>query len=290
MTGARANAAQRLEPNVLDRTSFVPLYYQLQEVLKEQIESGVWRSGEAIPSEPELARRFGVSRVVVRQALAILSDDRQIVRVQGRGTFVAEPKLDTRAGGLSRLLLSHRSPEVAIEVLDVRAPAVERSIREHLCVDEGEPVLRLTTLLSQRGVPLAITYSFFRREEVSWLEGAAKPGARLPRDLVLAEHGIELAQSRLSIETSQCGQFEADRFGIQHRAAVFLVLSTEFRRRPDADPRPFEVARVEYRGDLLQFQLELSSADAEGMSATWTFTEEAGSRLSTGPAEGRTIA
>src|SRR3712207_2077198 len=99
MAPPRTAAVQRLGENVLDRTSFVPLYYQLQEVLKEQIESGVWRPGEAIPSEPELARRFGVSRVVVRQALAILSDDRQIVRVQGRGTFVAEPKLDTRAGG-----------------------------------------------------------------------------------------------------------------------------------------------------------------------------------------------
>jgi GntR family transcriptional regulator len=280
MSRAKPSAAQRLAGNVLDRTSFVPLYYQLQEVLKEQIESGVWQPGDAIPSEPELAQRFGVSRVVVRQALAILSDDRQIVRVQGRGTFVAEPKLDTRAGGLSRLLMSPRSPEVAIEVLDVRASAVERSIRERLCVDEGEPILRLTTLLSLRGVPLAITYSFFRSEEVSWLERAAKPGGRLPRDLVLAEHGIELAQSRLSIETSQCGQFEADRFGIQHRAAVFLVLSTEFRSRADADPRPFEIARVEYRGDLLQFELELSSARTEEMSATWTFTDEAKSRLS----------
>jgi DNA-binding transcriptional MocR family regulator len=50
----------------LDRRSFVPLYYQLQEALKEQIESGLWKSGDPLPSEPELARRFGVSRVVVR--------------------------------------------------------------------------------------------------------------------------------------------------------------------------------------------------------------------------------
>ena len=72
--------------------------------MKEQIGSGLWRPGDLLPSEPELARRFGVSRVVVRQALAILEDDRQILRVRGRGTFVAEPKIDYRAGGLSRLL------------------------------------------------------------------------------------------------------------------------------------------------------------------------------------------
>src|SRR5438067_10879152 len=63
----------------LDRRSFVPLYYQLQEVLKEQIESGKWQPGDAMPSEPELAQALGVSRVVVRQALAILEDDHQIV-------------------------------------------------------------------------------------------------------------------------------------------------------------------------------------------------------------------
>src|SRR3712207_9202739 len=104
----RGRASGRNAPNgdALDRSSFVPLYYQLQEVLKERIESGTWAPGDALPSEPELARRYGVSRVVVRQALAILEDDRQIVRIQGRGTFVAEPKLDTRAGGLARLLVA----------------------------------------------------------------------------------------------------------------------------------------------------------------------------------------
>jgi GntR family transcriptional regulator len=274
----RRAAAERLGENVLDRTSFVPLYYQLQEVLKEQIESGVWRPGEAIPSEPELARSFGVSRVVVRQALAILSDDHQIVRVQGRGTFVAEPKLDTRAGGLARMLQSPRPQGETIEVLEVRAATVERSIREHLAIGADEPVLRLTTLRSLRGVPLAITYSFFRQEEVGWLESVAKARAHLPPDLVLADHGIELAQCQLSIETSQCGQFEADRFGVPHRAAVFLILCTEFRTRPDGAPRPFEVARAEYRGDLLQFRIEVSPTDASSMAASWTFTDEADAR------------
>src|ERR1700677_3761812 len=107
----RASGLGELDPGRLDRSSVVPLYYQLQELLKEQIESGVWGPGDPLPSEPELARGLGVSRVVVRQALAILDDDRQIVRLRGRGTFVAEPKLGHRAGGLSRLLVAPRGPE-----------------------------------------------------------------------------------------------------------------------------------------------------------------------------------
>jgi GntR family transcriptional regulator len=255
----------------LDRTSFVPLYYQLQELLKEQIESGGWKPRDRLPSEAELARRYAVSRVVVRQALAILEDDGQIVRIQGRGTFVAEPKLDARAGGLARLLAAPRPPDVAIDVLAAGTPPVEPSIRSALGVDADERVLRLTTALSVGGVPLAITYSFFRSNDVAWLEDAVSVGLPVPRELVLSDHNIELAGSSLSIETSQCGQFEADRFGIPHRSAVFLVLSTELRRVPEGSV-PFEVARVEYRGDLLQLQLEASDEANGAIEAVWALT------------------
>ena len=240
----------------LTGSSFVPLYYQLQEVLKEQIESGTWTTGEALPSEPELARRFGVSRVVVRQALAILEDDRQIVRVKGRGTFVAEPKLDARAGGLSRSLVVPRPAEVAIQALDVRTAHVEESIRGELEAGADEAILRVTTCLSLRGVPLSISYSFFRRAEAEWLEAAVHPGRNVPADLVLADHGIELAQARIAVETSQCGQFEADRFGIPIARRSSSPSAPSSAATATAT-RPFEVARVEYRGDLLRFRLEL---------------------------------
>lgn len=256
----------------LDRNSFVPLYYQLQEVLKEQIESGHWQPGELLPSEPGLARRFGVSRAVVRQALDILENDHQIVRIRGRGTFVARPKLDYRAGGLSRLLATPREGDVAIQVLDKRTASGERRIRSALDVNSETELLRLATLFSLDGVPLAISYSFFRRDEAPWLEDAAQVGRNLPPDVVLADYGIELAHSQVSIEASQCGQFEADRFRIPHRSAVFLVLCTEYRHEEEGT-LPFEVARVEYRGDVVQFQLDLSAEPGGGLAATWALAE-----------------
>jgi GntR family transcriptional regulator len=100
------------------------------------------------------------------------------------------------------------------------------------------------------------------------------PGRIVPADLVLSDHGIELAQARIAVEMSQCGQFEADRFGIPHRAAVFLAVCTEFRRDGDAT-RSFEVARVEYRGDILRFRLEVSAGKPGAMGALWELTEPA---------------
>ena len=82
----------------------MPLYYQLQELLHQQIASGRFTVGDALPSEGELCRLFGVSRIVVRQALEVLEDDGEIIRQQGKGTFVAEPKVDLIAGGLVRVL------------------------------------------------------------------------------------------------------------------------------------------------------------------------------------------
>ena len=244
----------RLDASKLDRSRFVPLYYQLQEELKERIESGYWSVGDALPSEPELARSFGVSRVVVRQALAILEDDRQIIRTRGRGTFVATPKQELRACSLSRLLAVLDRSEVSLLVLDVSVPVVERSIRDSLELDSDD-VLRVTTLLSIGNSPLAIMYSFFQRSQTAWLESRLHVGRPVPADLTLADHGVDLGHSRLSIETSQCGQFEADRFGIPMGAPVFLVLCTEYQAgSPGA--RPFETARVEYRGDLVQLRLE----------------------------------
>ncbi len=277
MAGQETPGQPAIQAGRLDRTSFVPLYYQLQEVLKEQIESGVWRPGDALPSEPALARAFGVSRVVIRQALAILQDDRQIVRIKGRGTFVAEPKLEARAGGLSRLLASPRAPGVVIDTLDVGCPQVDASIRAQLGADEADEILRITTLQSVRDTPLSISYSFFRRRDAAWLEDIATAGLPLPRDVVLADHGIALGRSRVAIETSQCGRFEADRFGIPPRAPVFLVLCTEF-SAGDGAPRPFEAARVEYRGDLVQIRLEVSERSAGELDAMWELA---------GPDEGR---
>ena len=243
-------------PEALDRTSFVPLYYQLQETLKQQIESGDWCAGDALPSEPTLARRYGVSRVVVRQALAILEDDHQIVRIRGRGTFVAQAKWDTLVCGLAGLLDTAGTAGVSILVLDVSRPVVEQSIRDRLDASGEDEILRITTVVHLNALPMAICYSFFRRAETLELEDRLKPGEHVPAGITASTLGVTLGRARVSIETSQCGQFEADRFEVQHRTPVFLVSCVQD-RIAGTTTRPFEVARIEYRGDVVQLRLEI---------------------------------
>lgn len=78
----------------VDRDSPVPVYYQIAFALRERIAHGEWRRGNQIPSEPELAQAFGVSRMTIRQALVHLEQDDVIVRRRGSGTFVNRSFLD----------------------------------------------------------------------------------------------------------------------------------------------------------------------------------------------------
>src|SRR5512141_3500565 len=77
----------------IDRHSGVPIYVQLREILRAHI-ANACPPGSALPSERDLAERFGLARMTVRQAIDALVGEEVIERVVGLGTFVRKPKLD----------------------------------------------------------------------------------------------------------------------------------------------------------------------------------------------------
>lgn len=72
-----------------DSPTFSPLYRQIKVLLTRGLQAGEWKPGELIPSETELAARFGVSQGTVRKAIDELAAENLVVRRQGKGTFVA---------------------------------------------------------------------------------------------------------------------------------------------------------------------------------------------------------
>lgn len=77
----------------LNNTIATPLYKQLEEMLLNEIESGQRAPGSKIPTENELSEQYHVSRVTVRKALAALDEQGYLERKSGKGTFVAEKKM-----------------------------------------------------------------------------------------------------------------------------------------------------------------------------------------------------
>lgn len=73
----------------------IPAFQRIKNLILESIQTGVWKQGQAIPSELALAKQFGVSRMTVNRAMRELTQEQVLTRVQGSGTFVAQKKYQT---------------------------------------------------------------------------------------------------------------------------------------------------------------------------------------------------
>ena len=77
---------------MLNKYSTVPLYYQLKNILLEQIKSGEFAAGMKIPSEDELCTQYKISRPTVRQAIGELTSSGFLIKEKGKGTYVSQSK------------------------------------------------------------------------------------------------------------------------------------------------------------------------------------------------------
>src|SRR5579875_2995284 len=85
--------------HALDPDSIIPLYHQLKGILRDKIESGVWKPDELIDSEHQLMSQYNVSRNTVKRAIEDLVQEGLLRRVQGKGTFVSFPKIEHSLSG-----------------------------------------------------------------------------------------------------------------------------------------------------------------------------------------------
>ena len=138
--------------------TFHPLWQQIKTLIVRDLESGAWKPGEAIPSELDLAARFGVSQGTVRRAIDALADDNLVVRRQGKGTFVAT-HTEERVS-VPRFLRIRRDDGVdeypGSRLVDVRRAKAGADIARELELKPGEPVLVLRRVLEFGGAPVVL--------------------------------------------------------------------------------------------------------------------------------------
>jgi GntR family transcriptional regulator len=126
---------------------FVPNYYRLESHLRESIRSGALKPGDPVPPESQLCQQFSVSRTTVRHALTRLVYEGLIERHRGRGSFVAETRLEHSKPFLSfEEEMLARGATTAIKLLDMRTESAEGKVAENLGLAEGTPVVVLERL------------------------------------------------------------------------------------------------------------------------------------------------
>ncbi|GKX68789.1 GntR family transcriptional regulator [Inconstantimicrobium mannanitabidum] len=111
---------------MIDKSSPIPVYYQLKEDIKNKINRGVWKVGECIDSERELSDQYSVSRMTIRQALGELVQEGILVREKGKGTFVCEPKVKQKN------IMSFS------EIVSKSGRILETRVREFMIIDTPE--------------------------------------------------------------------------------------------------------------------------------------------------------
>ena len=156
------------QSNAIVSPVFSPLYQQIRGAIMRALESGEWRPGDLIPSESELAVRYGVSQGTVRKAIDEMASENLLVRRQGKGTFVA----------------THRDPHSFFRFLRVAANEGELGEMASIPIEcwrgkAGAEVARILAL--EPGAPISIVRRLLRfGGEPAVFDEIYLPGALFP--------------------------------------------------------------------------------------------------------------
>lgn len=145
----------------LDKGSHIPLYLQLLGHLVRLVETGELKPGDKIPSERELAERLNVSRITARQAIEAMLERGMIYREQGRGTFVAEPKLRGLRGFISFSDdMRQRGMKPGSKILIQEVVTAHEGMQRTMRLVPGEQYIHLTRQRLADGRPMALQTSY----------------------------------------------------------------------------------------------------------------------------------
>ncbi len=237
----------------LEKTSPLPLYFQLQERLRAAIESGALKPGAQIPSEGELCRQYGVSTATVKQALSNLVNQQLLYRVRGKGTFVAEPRVQKGPRKLESFTEEMRAVGVPVSsrVLDARVVPASAVVADKLQIEEGEPVTLIRRLRLASDRPIALQEAFLPTVRYPNLVAEDLTGSLYEH---LRRYGLRPTRARETYSATALSHTEAE---LLEMAAGSPVLRCE-RVSTSADGQTIEYVQSIMRGDSYEVNVELT--------------------------------
>jgi GntR family transcriptional regulator len=232
----------------------IPLYHQLKTILLNSIESGEWKPEQRLPTESELAQRFGVSKITVRQAMRDLAEIGYVRREQGRGTFVAIPKLQQGPRELTSFteeMRRHGLPPSS-RVIEQRVVPASGEVAVMLRIPEGRPLVLLRRLRLAGGESMGVQTSHIPAYMAPGLEKDRLDDASL-YDVLNSRYGLSAATARETHSAIILEPADAALLGVPPGSAALAGQRVTFL----ADGKPFEFVTSLMRGDRYHIVLEL---------------------------------
>ncbi|MGJ9413091.1 GntR family transcriptional regulator [Aeromicrobium sp. CF4.19] len=235
----------------LDRSSPVPLYFQVAEQLESAIASGEIDAGERLDNEIAMAQELGVSRPTMRQAIQVLVDKGMLVRRRGVGTQVVRGQVH-RPVELTSLFddLSALGHQPHTKVLSLEQGAASEELAEQLQVSPQAPVWSLRRLRSIGEEPLALMHNFLPADVVD-LGGVDLEAQGLYAHLRDTGFVIRVARQRISAREAR--DEESQLLDEPPDAPLLTMQRTAY----DSSGRAVEFGRHAYRPTLYSFDMTL---------------------------------
>ena len=244
----------------LDKDGFIPLYHQIQHALIARIHAGELSVGDCLPSEYELARSYQVSRITARQALNHLKSSGYAISQKGRGTYVAQPKLEKNIMHLRGFTedMKRRGIIPTSRLLEQSVLQAPASLAQELRVGALSPVLRIRRLRIGNGTPMALEESHVPLKHYPGLERISFAENSLYA-VLRDEYGVRAAWADEVLEASPATREESELLSIP-KGAIMLSISRVIMTTAEI---PIEVACSRYCGDLYRASIRVPTTTIE---------------------------
>jgi GntR family transcriptional regulator len=239
----------------------VPLYHQLKQVLQSGIEQGIYKPGGRLPSEPELVREYGVSRITVRQALDEMEAEGRVVRRHGKGTYVVEPPIEQELVRLTDFVedMQQAGLNPSSRVLAFEHKPAGPAIAKALNVLNGTEVVRLDRLRLAEVRPVAY--------DTTWLPlrfGVLLTGMDLTQETIYhileTRYGIPVFFGAFYISAAEATAQQAVYLEVAPGTALLVIQRISYTTQDE----PVYIQERYYRPDRVQYRVTLRRYNDEG--------------------------
>lgn len=230
-----------------------PKYYLVKRHLLDLI--AALPPGALVPTERVLTVELGTSRTTVRRALSELVGEGRLVRRQGSGTYVAEPKITWPLQMTSFTeQASANGYSTSTQLLEATRTRADEEIATRLALRVGASTYLIERLRLVDDTPMAVETSHLSAVRFPGLIAELRKKSSLYR--VLSEnYGVQPVEAEETIETASASPREAELLGVDTGSPVLVLGRHSF----DIDGQPIEYVRSWYRGDRYTFVARLSA-------------------------------
>lgn len=234
----------------LDTTGYILLYKQLADKIRDGICNGTYNYNERIPGEFELSEQYKVSRSTVRKAIISLVDEGLLVKIHGKGTFVATPKLRQPSMGFRSFTeeMQAMGKKLITKVITCMMQHAEAEVASFLGIAPQSDVVVLKRLRYIDGVPICIETTHLSADHRYLLNEDLNTSLY---KVLREKHGIHPAAGTKTFEICYALPEEAGLLGIPRGSALMLVEDRVF----DDKGKPLYITKQVLCGDKFKYAI-----------------------------------